>query len=190
MVLIKPVLHRQFRPTGLEDGSPSPLLGCDGILVGRRFKQGDAKIRKYKIRFGDIWLESLKRKTTGSKWCHLCQKLMIPNLDLIPNLFAVSASPRNVILTNQSEIFWSTISKVICYMGPFHPLKKEEAICMMKTFPFLFSPQKVMSPGPNIIPSFLLLIVPSPYPLHIKTFHLYNPLEHLSSCEVGCCLIY
>lgn len=34
-------------------------------------------------------------------------KPMISNLDLIPDLIAVSTSRRNIILINQYEIFWS-----------------------------------------------------------------------------------
>ena len=54
----------------------------------------------------------------------LVLKLMIPNLNLIPDLIAVMLFPRNVILTNLFRIF--STSEVICHMGPFHPSQKEK----------------------------------------------------------------
>ena len=41
----------------------------------------------------------------------LVLKSMILNLDLIPDLTAVSTSPRKVILVGQSEIFWSALMR-------------------------------------------------------------------------------
>ena len=53
---------------------------------------------------------------------------MIPNPDLIPGLIAVLTFPRNVILTNQFGIFWSTPS----HLGPLCSPEEEEVICMIK----------------------------------------------------------
>ena len=49
----------------------------------------------------------------------LALKPVTPNLDLIPNLLAVSTFTRNVILMNQSEIFWST--PMSCHVSPLYP---------------------------------------------------------------------
>ena len=43
---------------------------------------------------------------------------IITNLDLIPNLTAVSAFLRNVILISQFRISLVRTNEVICYMGP------------------------------------------------------------------------
>ena len=50
-----------------------------------------------------------------------------PRSNTRPNLTTVSTSPRNVILANQSVVFWSSRSRVICYSGPLHPQVEEEA---------------------------------------------------------------
>ena len=57
----------------------------------------------------------------------LVLKPMIPNLDLITDLIAVMTFPRNVILINESGIFWSNTSKVIYQVGPLHPPQEEDA---------------------------------------------------------------
>lgn len=64
----------------------------------------------------------------------LMLRAMITNLDLMPHLIVVYTSPRNVILVNQSDIFWSITGKVICHIGPLQSLIpwEEEAICMTK----------------------------------------------------------
>lgn len=57
----------------------------------------------------------------GPKWCHSWWKSRMPILDWIPDLIAVSTFPRSIILINQSRIFWSSTSKVICPVDPLHP---------------------------------------------------------------------
>lgn len=59
----------------------------------------------------EVWskgrgVEVTKQKT-GPKWCHLCWKPMIPNIDGIPELTAVSASPQNCL--SQPGLFWSML---------------------------------------------------------------------------------
>lgn len=41
----------------------------------------------------------IKEKPTDPKWHHWCEKSMMPNLDLIPDLIAILASHRSVILS-------------------------------------------------------------------------------------------
>ena len=55
---------------------------------------------------------------------------------------AVSTSPRNVILIDQSGIFWSSTSKVICHVGP-PQAREEEVICMVKTPALPFSQEEM-----------------------------------------------
>lgn len=116
--------------------------------------------------FHFAWVYAVKEKTTGLRRCHSCSKPMIPNLDLIPDLIAISASPGNIIPINQPGIFWSPWP--LC-----PPQKKEEEICRIKTFPFS-SPQE-RSSSPKIVLS-------CPTLLPIETFHLYKRLERPSSC--------
>lgn len=53
----------------------------------------------------------------------LVLKLMIPNLDLIPNLTVVLIFLQNVILINQLGIFLSAPMRR-CHVGSFHPAKE------------------------------------------------------------------
>ena len=50
------------------------------------------------------------KKTIGPNGV-TCAKPTMPNGDLIPNLIAVSASRRNMILTRQSGIPWSALGR-------------------------------------------------------------------------------
>lgn len=96
-----------------------------------------------------------------------CAKAHDTNLDLKPDLIAVSTSPGNIILINKYGIFWPSTSHVICHMSPvYHPHQgKKKAVSMMKTFSFT-SPKK-RCPGPK--PMFFLLLA--------------GPLLHRSSCK-------
>ena len=71
---------------------------------------------------------------------------MMRNLDLIPNLTAVSASPRHVMLINQSAIFWSSAIKVldqkIYPMSHLYAPQMEDTICMIKILPLPFPQRK------------------------------------------------
>lgn len=60
------------------------------------------------------------------------------NQDFIPNLITVSASPRNVILASQSEIwnFLVSTSEVIHLMDPFYTPEKDEVIYFFFSFHF------------------------------------------------------
>lgn len=64
---------------------------------------------------------ALKRKPQAQNGITHAKQPMIPNLDFIPDLTAVSASPRNLILVKGFGILWSGSSKVICPMGLLHP---------------------------------------------------------------------
>lgn len=46
---------------------------------------------------------------------------MSPNEDLIPNLFTVSASPRNGILNQSIRNYLVSMNKVICLLDPLVP---------------------------------------------------------------------
>lgn len=50
----------------------------------------------------------------------LVLKPKISNLDLISDLTAVSASPRNTVVINSSRIFWSCTCKLICQVSPLY----------------------------------------------------------------------
>lgn len=51
----------------------------------------------------------------------LVLKPMTPNLDFIPDLIAISVSPRNVHLINQSGIFWPALMKSSVAWALLHP---------------------------------------------------------------------
>lgn len=53
--------------------------------------------------FHFAWVYAVKEKTTGLRRCHSCSKPMIPNLDLIPDLIAISASPGNITQSTSLE---------------------------------------------------------------------------------------
>lgn len=55
----------------------------------------------------------------------LVLKPVLPNLDLIPDVIAVSAPPGNIIFINQCGIFWSRNSTVIRQVGPLQALEEE-----------------------------------------------------------------
>lgn len=52
-----------------------------------------------------------RKENSRPQMASLVLKSMILNLDLIPDLTAVSTSPRKVILVGQSEIFWSALMR-------------------------------------------------------------------------------
>lgn len=53
-------------------------------------------------------LEHIMLSERSQSQKNLVQKPVIPNLDLIPDLTALSNSPRKIIFINQSGTFWST----------------------------------------------------------------------------------
>ena len=55
----------------------------------------------------------------------LVLKPMIPNLDLIPDLTAVSAFPRNVTLIHYSGTFWSALMRSSVQWNPSMPQRKK-----------------------------------------------------------------
>lgn len=59
------------------------------------------------------------------KLASLVLKPIIPNLDLILNLIAVSASPRNVNVNQPVWNFPVSINDVISHKGPPHPERKK-----------------------------------------------------------------
>ena len=67
-----------------------------------------------------VWSKggTVQKKTTGPNGV-TCAKPTMPNGDLIPNLTAVSASCRNMILTRQSGIPWSALGRQM----PHRPLQ-------------------------------------------------------------------
>ena len=72
-------------------------------------------------------LSCVKEKNHRLKMASLTLRPMIPNLDLISDLIAVSILPRNVLLLiNQSGIFWSAPIRS-SVLGLLHPPEEEEA---------------------------------------------------------------
>lgn len=104
----------------------------------------------------------------------LMLKSMIPNPDLTPDLIAVSATPRNVILFNQSVIFfgqyqWSNLS----WVSSPSSTERRGNLCNEN---LCFSlPSKRRCPGLKIHISF----VNSSTLFPIKPYILYNPLSTL-----------
>lgn len=79
----------------------------------------------------------LKKKKHRPKMVSLLlKKPLIPNLDLLPDLIAVSSFPRHRIFIYQSGISWLYTSKVVCQIGPLHHPPHKKAIYMIKTLPF------------------------------------------------------
>ena len=81
-------------------------------------------------------------------------------LDLIPDLMEVSTFPRNLILINQSGIFWSSTPCSLS-QGP----KRKKRHLHNKTLLFPSHPKEDLfrPPGLKRISSFLLLIVSLPH---------------------------
>ena len=77
------------------------------------------------IRFEQI---SFYRENHRSKMAVLVLKAHDTKPRLISDLIAVSASPQNVILINQSGIFWSGTSKEICHLGTLRPYEKRGSL--------------------------------------------------------------
>ena len=71
----------------------------------------------------------------------LVLKPMIPNLDLMPYLIAVSAFTRSVTLINQYGIFWSAPVRQSATWALSIP-QEEEAVCMIKPLLFPFPPRR------------------------------------------------
>nr|KAF6374282.1 hypothetical protein mPipKuh1_009505 [Pipistrellus kuhlii] len=88
-------------------------------------------------------------------------KPMIQNLYLIPDLIAVSISPRDKILINQFGIFCSKPKRPSAKGPCLYPIKRNNLHDKTTTIPWLFSsPQR--SPHLKITLSFHLLIAPYP----------------------------
>ena len=88
---------------------------------------------------------------------------MLPNLDLTPDLIVVSTFLGNVILINQSGIFWASTSKVICYVDPlcYLPLLPYNPNCMVN-FLAIPSPSKGDALVKKIIFHFVYSSSPAP----------------------------
>ena len=107
-------------------------------------------------------------------------KPMVPNLDLIPDLIAVSTFTGNVILISQFGSFWSAII-IICHMDPLHspPHPAAGRRCSLHDETLaVTSPHRRRCPGLKIILSILLLNIRCPPPhSSYKTFHFVQPLR-------------
>ena len=108
-------------------------------------------------------------------------KPIVPNLDLIMGLIAVSTFPRNVTLIGQSGIFWSSTKMDICHVGPLYPTPTtasgRQGNQHDKPLPDPFStPKNLMSwLKNNPLFSFVNIFLPHP-PSAYKTFHFVQPL--------------
>lgn len=112
----------------------------------------------------------------------LILKLMIPNLDVIPDLIVVSVFPRNIILIS---LEFSGQESVINHTGPLHPPWTKEAICMIKiSLPFPSS-QKKMSSWSKKQPSLLLMAFLC-HPSSYKSLSFCTTSQSPSECQRGC----
>ena len=80
-------------------------------------------IEHYEDKISKPW-RLLKRKPQAQNGI-TCAKAHESKPRLKADLTAVSTSPRNVSM-DQSGIFWSSTSKVICHMGPLHAPEEEK----------------------------------------------------------------
>ena len=93
-----------------------------------------------------MWVSKVKEKNHRPKMTLLVLKPMIPNLDLICDLIAVSTFPRNVILISQfGDQFLVSTNEVMCPVGPFHlPLPPQEEANSCDT-DYYWSPKDVLA---------------------------------------------
>ena len=87
-------------------------------------------------------------------------------LDLIPDLMEVSTFPRNLILINQSGIFWSSTA---CSLSQGPKWKKRHLHDKTLLFPSLPKEDLFRPSGLKRISSFLLLIVSLPHLFSYKS---------------------
>ena len=83
----------------------------------------------------------------------LVLKPMIPKLDFIPNVIAVSTYTRNVINKLVWNFLFST-NEVIYHFGPLHTQEEGESVCMIKPLLFPPTPKKMSWPKNNSFFSF------------------------------------
>ena len=119
----------------------------------------------------------------------LVLKSMIPHLDLIPDLIAVSTSPRSII--NQSGIFCLSTTKVICHKCPLScpyptPHRKRGNLPDKKPLPFSAPPPKRFWSKNHTFFSFVNSFVPQPH--FYKNLPCCTTFWSTSSCYMGCFL--
>lgn len=120
------------------------------------------------------------------------RKLLLPNLDLLPELPAVFTLNR----CNLNQPVWNFLvnsNKVICRMSPAHPPtpphKQRRGDLHNKTFAVPF-PEIQRCPCLKTS-LFSSLRAPLCHPSSYKNPSiLYNPLKGPSGCWMGCCLIH
>ena len=105
-----PVILHEFDPTKDQQSCRVRVESAANALKYYHIPQTDWE--------SDQKEEIVKEKNHRPKMVSLVLMPIITNLDLIPNLTAVSAFLRNVILISQFRISLVRTNEVICYMGP------------------------------------------------------------------------